>query len=99
MPACAAPHFQSYAVRLREHAPIERDVLLQGLLDRGIAGKPGVMAAHREPAYRNRCAGLQLPRTEQASDRSLLLPLYPDLTTGEQDAIIEALNTTCGKRV
>jgi dTDP-4-amino-4,6-dideoxygalactose transaminase len=99
VPACAAPNFQSYAVRLRQHAPMERDALLQGLLDRGIAAKPGVMTAHREPAYRDHCAGVLLPVTEQASDRSLLLPLYPGLTDGEQDAIIDALHELFGKPV
>ncbi|HEY8460593.1 MAG TPA: DegT/DnrJ/EryC1/StrS family aminotransferase [Blastocatellia bacterium] len=29
--------------------------------------------------------------TEKASDRSLLLPLYPQMTEAEQDHVVEAL--------
>jgi dTDP-4-amino-4,6-dideoxygalactose transaminase len=91
IPDYAEPNYQSYAVRLRSDAPLSRNALLEQLLRRGIAAKPGIMTAHREPAYRQRCPGLHLPRTEEASDRSLLLPLYPDLPEDQQDTVIEAL--------
>jgi dTDP-4-amino-4,6-dideoxygalactose transaminase len=91
IPEYAAPNFQSYAVRLSPDAPLGRNTLVEELLRRGIAAKPGIMTAHREPAYRERFPGLHLPRTEEASDRSLLLPLYPDLTEDQQDTVIEAL--------
>jgi dTDP-4-amino-4,6-dideoxygalactose transaminase len=90
-PDYAEPNFQSYAVRLRDGSRLSRNELLESLLQRGIAAKPAVMTAHREPAYRARCPGLRLPRTEQASDRSLLLPLHPDLTEEQQDSVIQAL--------
>ena len=90
VPPYAQPNFQSYAVRLREGAPLGRNELLQRLRDRDIAAKPGIMTAHREPAYRERCSGVRLPITEEASDRSLLLPLYPGLTAREQDSIVAA---------
>jgi len=70
--------------------PLKRDKLLNFLLSHGIAAKPGVMAIHREEAYRS-CPPLQLPLTERASDRSLLLPLYPGLTEAEQHAVLLAL--------
>ena len=72
-------------------APLGRDELLQRLRERGIAAKGGIMTAHREPAYRQRCEGLRLPISEKLSDRSVLLPLYPDLTEAEQDTVIDAL--------
>jgi perosamine synthetase len=104
-PADAEPNYQSYAVRLTDDAPIDRDELLKQLLARGIAAKPGVMTIHRQPAYcetRNGSGSLagsessicaDLPITERASDRSLLLPLYPGLTRGEQRDVLDAL---CG---
>lgn len=91
VPAYAEPNFQSYAVGLRPDAPMSRNRLLEHLLNKGVAAKPGIMTAHREPAYRQGNSGLQLPRTEEASDRSLLLPLYPDLTEQQQDEVIETL--------
>jgi dTDP-4-amino-4,6-dideoxygalactose transaminase len=91
VPEYAEPNFQSYAVRLAADAPLTRNRLLECLLQRAIAAKPGIMTAHREPAYRQRVHGLCLPRTEEASDQSLLLPLYPDMAEEEQDAVIHAL--------
>lgn len=80
---------QSYPVRLRGFDAGSRDRVMQDLLDRGIATRPGVMTAHREPAYRH--LDVSLPRSEAASDGSLILPLYSDLTTGDQDSVVEAL--------
>ncbi len=91
VPDYAEPNFQSYAVRLRPSAPVSRNRLIEHLLERGIAAKPGIMTAHRESAYRDRCPGLRLPNTEKASDQSVLLPLYPTLTEEEQDQIIAEL--------
>ena len=89
VPDYAEPNFQSYAVMLADDAPVERDELLRLLLARGVAAKPGVMTAHREPAYRDE--GWSLPLTERASDRSLLLPLFPDLAPEDQDRVVALL--------
>ncbi|HEV3023398.1 MAG TPA: DegT/DnrJ/EryC1/StrS family aminotransferase, partial [Pirellulales bacterium] len=83
-------NFQSYVVHLADAAPIGRDELMQELLDRGIATRRGIMLAHREPAY----AGGQwpeLPCSQRGSDRSLLLPLFPQMTEGEFDQVVRAL--------
>ncbi|HUY93546.1 MAG TPA: DegT/DnrJ/EryC1/StrS family aminotransferase [Pirellulales bacterium] len=85
------PNYQSYAVELTDDAPLKRDKLLNFLLAQDIAAKPGVMAIHREEAYRNAQTPQELPLTERASDRSLLLPLYPGLTEAEQHAVLLAL--------
>jgi len=91
VPAYAEPNFQSYAVRLAPNAPISRNELLQHLLDRGIAGRRGIMLAHRETPYLQGRRPVALPVSEAASDNSLLLPLYPQMTDREQDQVIEAL--------
>ncbi|HVU89696.1 MAG TPA: DegT/DnrJ/EryC1/StrS family aminotransferase [Pirellulales bacterium] len=90
VPEWAEPNFQSYAVQLAPKAPVSRDDLMQSLLERGIATRRGIMLAHLEPA----CADLpprHLPRSEQASTRSLLLPLYPQMTDDQQREVIAAL--------
>jgi dTDP-4-amino-4,6-dideoxygalactose transaminase len=84
------PNFQSYAVTLTADAPCSRDELMQKLLEQGIATRRGIMLAHLEPA----CADLRaiaLPRSEEASHRSLLLPLYPQMSDDEQQHVIAAL--------
>jgi perosamine synthetase len=82
---------QSYAVRLHGFAAGQRDAVMQRLLDHGIATRAGVMTAHREPAYATR-GPISLPRSEAASDGSLLLPLYGSLGAVEQDAVVGALD-------
>jgi len=91
VPDYAEPNYQSYAVRLRPESPIGRDELLNALLERGIAAKPGIMTAHREPAYAHLRNRYHLPVSEHASDESFLLPLYPDLTEAEQDQVLDGL--------
>ncbi len=89
IPEWAEPSFQSYAVTLRENAPFARQDLMQRLLDAGIATRRGIMLSHQEAPYA--AAGTSLPRSEQASARSLLIPLYPQMTDAEQDTVVEAL--------
>lgn len=80
---------QSYAVRLDQWDATSRDAVMQEMLDAGIATRAGVMTAHREPAYSDR--GISLPVSEQASDSSLVLPLFPAMLDQELDESASAL--------
>jgi len=91
VPPYAEPNYQTYAVTLHGFDAAGRDALMQRLLDRGIATRPGVMVAHREPAYRGHAGGSELPRSDAASGGSLMLPLYPALSPAEQDEVIRAV--------
>ena len=86
------PNFQSYAVHLAPEAPLSRDDLMQKLLEQGIATRRGIMLAHLEPAHAD-LDSPPLPRSEQASGGSLLLPLYPQLTNEEQRRVLAVLNS------
>jgi len=90
-PPCAEPNFQSYAVALKDDCHIGRDELWQTLLDAGVSAKRGVMAIHRERSYTETYGRQSLPLTEKASDSSLLLPLFPQMTPAEQDHVIATL--------
>lgn len=90
-PPHVEPNYQSYAVRLTDDAPPQRDDVLRGLRRRGIAAKGGVMTIHREAAYAA-LPSCSLPRTEWASDRSLLLPLFPELSADDQDRVLRAID-------
>ncbi len=92
VPACAQPNFQSYPVILGDECQVSRNEVLQRLLDAGIAARRGIMTAHREKAYTDAYGPQSLPITERASDRSLLLPLFPQMTESEQDRVVEALD-------
>ena len=71
---------------------------MQRLLDAGIATRPGVMCAHREPAYPAgtwRAGEGGLPQSEEAQDHSLILPLYPQMTAEDLGRVVDSLRRAC----
>jgi dTDP-4-amino-4,6-dideoxygalactose transaminase len=67
---------------------------MQQLLDEGIATRRGIRCAHLEPAYATepwKAGPGGLTESERASDRSLVLPLYPQMTDAEQDEVAAGL--------
>jgi perosamine synthetase len=93
-PAYGTTNYQSFWVLLPDDFPIGRDALLQRLADNGISARRGIMAAHLEPAYaggrRARPTG-KLPVTEWLSGRSLILPLFHELTEVDQERIVAVI--------
>jgi perosamine synthetase len=83
--------FQSYVVRLAPGAPITRDALMQGLLQRGISTRRGIMAIHREAPYQDPCWAERLPETEATTQQTIILPLFHQMTEDEQDYVIECI--------
>jgi dTDP-4-amino-4,6-dideoxygalactose transaminase len=93
-PPWARTNWQSYCVGLPPG--VEQRPFMQRLLDAGIATRRGVSCAHREPAYP---AGTwhsisSLRNSEEAQDRSVILPLFQQLTRQDQDRIISELIAT-----
>jgi perosamine synthetase len=84
-------NWQSFSIYLKENAPMSRNELMQALLDKGIASRRGVMTSHRETAYKAMCAGLSLPRTEDACDRSIIIPLFVPMEANDVSTVIHAL--------
>lgn len=82
-------NFQSYIIRVHPNAKITRDKLMQKLLNVGISTRIGVMAAHLERPYRKMYPKLLLPETEEATYKTIILPLYYHMRKGEQNFIIE----------
>lgn len=90
-PLWARSNWQSYAVLLDPR--LDQRTVMQGMLDRGVATRRGVMNAHREPAYPAgswRQAG-SLERSERAQETAVLLPLFHEMTESDQDRVIETL--------
>ena len=87
-PPWARSNWQSYCVRLTgSHG--QKDVM-QKLLDRGVASRRGIMSAHREKPYQ-RTEPYRLPESEAATDRCLVLPLYPQMTDEEIEYVAGAV--------
>lgn len=90
-PDFARANWQSFWIILKDEAPLSQLDLMQALLSRGIHTRRGVMCAHREPAYRDLSLRTPLPVSERLQDRSIILPLYPEMPEADQDRVIAAL--------
>jgi perosamine synthetase len=102
--AFARSNWQSYCVRLPEWVD-QRDVM-QMMLDCGVSTRRGIMCTHREKAYvetasswscghqgcdaSGRCIHLNV--SETAQDRTIILPLFHQMTEGDQERVVLALN-------
>jgi dTDP-4-amino-4,6-dideoxygalactose transaminase len=84
-------NWQSFSIYVKPEAPLSRNELMQALLDKGIASRRGVMTSHRETAYKEMCEGVSLPRTEDACDRSIILPLYVPMTDEDVKHIVRSI--------
>jgi dTDP-4-amino-4,6-dideoxygalactose transaminase len=84
-------NWQSFSIYLKPEAPLTRNELMQALLDKGIASRRGVMTSHRETAYKEYCRDLSLPRTEDACDRSIIIPLYVPMQDEDIATVIKGL--------
>jgi perosamine synthetase len=83
--------YQSFMVRLGPDAPLQRDALMQWLLDRRISTRRGIMAIHREAPYSNPVWEGRLPKTNLINETGLILPLYGEMSDAEQDYVIDCL--------
>lgn len=84
-------NFQSFSVYLKDNCPIKRNVLMQKLMDKGIATRPGVMTIHTAAAYKKLCKNTHLPVSEKISARSMILPLYVPMKTYDLNRIIKEI--------
>ncbi len=82
-------NIQSFSIYLKENCPIERNDLMQELLDRGISSRRGIMTTHRETAYSS--GNYQLPVSEDLADRSIILPLYVGMENINIEYVIKSL--------
>lgn len=96
-PTCRS-NWQSYCVRLP--AGCDQRGIMQQMLERGVATRRGIMCAHRELAYAEPAQSPEivegarrhpLPASEQAQDHGLVLPLYPQMTSQQQEVVAKVV--------
>jgi perosamine synthetase len=92
-PNWARSNWQSYCVRLPEDC--DQRQVMQFMLDKGIATRRGVMCAHREEAYASISAPFPLIESEKAQDKSILLPLFHQMTEIDQNTVVMVLREAC----
>jgi dTDP-4-amino-4,6-dideoxygalactose transaminase len=89
-PDYGTTNYQSFWILLPEASPLGRDGMLRHLAHAGVSARRGIMAAHLEPAY-DSYPHAPLPVTELLTARSLILPVFHDMTDAEQDVVVTAL--------
>jgi perosamine synthetase len=95
-PACGSTNYQSFWLLLPAASPVSRDEMLQRLARAEISARRGIMAAHLEPAYAGHPHG-PLPVTELLATRSLILPLFHEMTGEQQDTVVSAVQAALGR--
>lgn len=94
-PPWGTTNYQSFWVRLPDDCPASRNDVLTALAADGISARRGIMAAHLEPAYAGH-PHIPLPATEDLTNRSIILPVFHDLTEGDQVRIAASLRRVLG---
>ncbi|QDA35824.1 DegT/DnrJ/EryC1/StrS family aminotransferase (plasmid) [Paracoccus liaowanqingii] len=88
-PGWTKSNWQSFAISL--DIGLDQKRVMQHMLDNGVATRRGIMCAHREAAYTADPRPHALGRSEAAQDRSILLPLFPQMTDEAQQQVVDAL--------
>jgi dTDP-4-amino-4,6-dideoxygalactose transaminase len=94
-PDYGTTNYQSFWVVLPGDFPVSRDALLRDLAEAGVSARRGIMAAHLEPAYAGH-PHEPLPVTEELTARSLILPLFHDMTEADQDVVVSVIQAAAG---
>jgi dTDP-4-amino-4,6-dideoxygalactose transaminase len=96
-PPPAEPHTRHarhlYQVLVESSAPLSRDQLLDGLTAHNIGAGVHYRGVHLHPYYRDkyRLSPGDLPVASSISERTLSLPLGPNVTEADQDDVVAAL--------
>jgi perosamine synthetase len=86
-------NWQSYPVRLDVNAPFTQRDFMKKLLDKGIASRRGIMNAHQEAPYK--AQRWYLPKSEEARDNVVLIPLFNGITKNEIEYISSTIKEIC----
>jgi perosamine synthetase len=80
-----------YVVLLAEE--VDRDAVIAGLAEEGVASKPYLPSIHLQPYYRDRFGTREglCPAAERASARALALPFHTGLAAEDQERVADAL--------
>lgn len=96
-PSYGTGNYQSFWVEVGDEYPTDREGLLEALAHADISARRGIMAAHRQPPYRDLTPEEGLPVTERLNDATLILPVYHTLTDEDQDRVIAVLQRPGGR--
>lgn len=97
-PPWGQTNYQSLWMEVEPGFTTGRDEVLELLAEAGISARRGIMAAHRQPAYRNRANRTALPVSERLTDNTLILPVFHQMTDAELSLVIETVRAVARVR-
>jgi len=83
-------NYQSYVVRIKPESKRTRDEVLRFLKERKIDGGPGITCIHRQAPYRPYIR-TPLKESEKATDETILLPFFPQMSREQVSYIAHTL--------
>lgn len=93
-PPYGTSNFQSLWLEVLPEFATTREGLLGNLAEAGVSARRGIMAAHRQPAYRSQDTGqVNLHQTERLNDRTLILPVFHELSDEDLNRIISTIQS------
>lgn len=96
-PNYGTSNFQSCWLEVGSDYGTDRDGLLMSLAQADISARRGIMASHRQPAYAGSDHGsADLSVTEHLTDKTLILPLFHQMSDSEQSRVIDVLRAGVG---
>lgn len=91
-PDYARSNWQSYCIRLPKGC--DQKHVMQSMLDLGVSSRRGIMCCHLEEPYADISQPTELRESEQAQNRCILLPLYPQMTREDQNCVVAVLKSS-----
>ncbi len=85
--------YQSYCIVLTDASPVSRQEAMRRLKAAGVTTRRGCGAVHLEPFFVKRYGLARLPVSERLAARSITLPLFPTMSSDEQQYVIDAVRT------
>jgi len=86
------PAYHIFPILLPEN--VDRKAFIDLMRSLGIQTSIHYPPIHLFRYYRDRYPGVSLPRTEQIAAREVTLPLYPTMTDGQVDEVIDGVKTS-----
>jgi dTDP-4-amino-4,6-dideoxygalactose transaminase len=89
-PPWGRSNFQSFWLEVLPEFPMDREGLVAHLAAHDISARRGIMAAHLQPVYADHLHD-PLPITERLTNRTLILPIYHQMTAEESQRVIDVV--------
>ncbi|MBN1942500.1 MAG: DegT/DnrJ/EryC1/StrS family aminotransferase [Phycisphaerae bacterium] len=99
VPADCSMNYQSYVVRVTRGGLATRNHLMDALVERNIASRPGTHAVHRLGYYvqKYHLRPEDCPNAARAEDETISIPLFPGMTSKNQDLVAETIQQALGR--